>query len=74
MAIDQLNDFSDENNPEKAKAETLEKYEQLKLSPEPFKNVHYYYPYSIPNTRHWNTYLTPEEVEDNIKKKIIKSM
>ena len=69
MAIDQLNDFSDENNPEKAKAETLEKYEQLKLSPEPFKNVHYYYPYSIPNTRHWNTYLTPEEVEDNIKKK-----
>ena len=69
MAIDQLNDFSDERNPEKAKAETLEKYEQLKLSPKPFKNVHYYYPYSIPNTRHWNTYLTPEEVEDNIKKK-----
>lgn len=69
MAIDQLNDFADEANSAKAKAETLEKYRQLNLSPEPFKNVHYYYPYSIPNTRHWNTYLTPEEVEDNIKKK-----
>ena len=69
MAIDQLNDFEDENNPEKAKAETLDKYRQLGLSPEPFKNVQYYYPYSIPNTRHWNTYLTPEEVDDNIKKR-----
>lgn len=69
LAIDQLNDFMDEADPAKAKAETLEKYKQLDLSPEPFKNVHYYYPYSIPNTRHWNTYLTPEEVEDNIKKK-----
>ena len=69
MAIDQLNDFMDEADPERAKAETLEKYKQLELSPEPFKNVHYYYPYSIPNIRHWNTYLTPEEVEDNIRKK-----
>lgn len=69
LAIDQLNDFMDERNPEKTKAETIEKYKELKLSPEPFKNVHYYYPYSIKNTRHWNTYLTPEEVEDNIKKK-----
>jgi len=32
-------------------------------------NVHYYYPYSLPKTRHWNTYMTPEEVADNIKKK-----
>ena len=68
MAIDQLNDFDDESNPEKAKAETIEKYRQLGLSPEPFKKVKYYYPYSIPNTRHWNTYLTPEEFDDNIKK------
>lgn len=69
LAIDQLNDFSDERNPEKARKETLEKYEKLGLSAEPFKNVQYYYPYSIPKTRHWNTYMTPEEVEDNIKKK-----
>lgn len=69
LAIDQINDFSDEKNPEKEKKETLEKYEKLGLSAEPFKNVQYYYPYSIPKTKHWNTYLSPEEVEDNIKKK-----
>ena len=69
LAIDQLNDFSDERNPEKARKETLAKYRALGLAAEPFKNVHYYYPYSIAKTRHWNTYMTPEEVDDNIRKK-----
>lgn len=69
LAIDQLNDFSDERDPEKARKETLEKYKALGLAAEPFKNVHYYYPYSIAKTRHWNTYMTPEEVDDNIRKK-----
>lgn len=69
LAIDQINDFADEHNPEAARMNTFEKYEKLGLAAEPFKNVQYYYPYSIPNTRHWNTYMTPEEVEDNIKKK-----
>ena len=69
LAIDQPNDFSDERNPDQARKETLAKYKALGLSAEPFKNVHYYYPYSIPNTRHWNTYMSPQEVADNIKKK-----
>ena len=69
LAIDQINDFADERNPEAARKDTFEKYEKLGLAAEPFKNVKYYYPYSIPKTRHWNTYMTPEEVEDNIKKK-----
>lgn len=69
LAIDQLNDFSDERNPEQAQKDTFAKYEKLGLAAEPFKNVQYYYPYSIPKTRHWNTYMPPEEVEDNIKKK-----
>lgn len=69
LAIDQLNDFSDERNPEQARKDTFAKYEKLGLAAEPFKNVQYYYPYSIPKTCHWNTYMTPEEVEDNIKKK-----
>lgn len=69
LAIDQLNDFSDERNPEQAQKDTFAKYEKLGLAAEPFKNVQYYYPYSIPKTRHWNTYMMPEEVEDNIKKK-----
>lgn len=69
LAIDQLNDFIDEKDPDKAKKDTIKQYEDLGLSAEPFKNVQYYYPYSIPRTRHWNTYLTEEEVSDNIKKK-----
>lgn len=69
LAIDQINDFSDEHNPEQAKKNIFSKYEKLGLTAGPFKNVQYYYPYSIPKTRHWNTYMTPEEVADNIKKK-----
>ena len=69
LTIDQLNDFSDESNPIEARNQTFEQYKKLGLTPEPFKHVKYYYPYSLPNTRHWNTYLTAEEVEDNIKKK-----
>lgn len=62
LAIDQINDFADEGNPEAARKDTFAKYKKLGLDPEPFKNVHYYYPYSIPQTRHWNTYMTPDEV------------
>lgn len=69
LAIDSPNDFADERDPERVKEQAYQLYKALGLNPEPFKNVHYYYPYSIQNTRHWNTYLTPEEVEDNIKKK-----
>lgn len=69
LAIDQPNDFVDEKNPENARKETLKKYTELGLSSEPFKNVHYYYPYSVPKTRYWNTYMSEEEVDDNIKKK-----
>lgn len=69
LAIDQMNDFSDERDPEKSRKETYEIYKKLGLPAEPFKNVQYYYPYSVPKTRQWNTYMTPEEVDDNIKKK-----
>lgn len=69
LAIDQINDFADEQNSDAVRKDTFAKYEKLGLAPEPFKNVRYYYPYSIPKTRHWNTYMTPEEVEDNIKTK-----
>ena len=69
LAIDQLNDFSDEKDPEAEKRRTLKQYEELGLTTEPFKNVHYYYPYSVEKTRNWNTYLTPSELEDNIKSK-----
>ena len=69
LAIDQINDFSDEQNPDIARQKTFEKYKQLGLSPEPFRNVKYYYPYSVAKTSHWNTYMHPEDVSDNIKTK-----
>ena len=69
LAIDQPNDFADEKNPEETRRDTWNKYKALGLAPEPFKNVRYYYPYSQPGTRHWNTYMASEEVSDNIKKK-----
>lgn len=64
LAIDQTNDFTDEQVPEEAKTETLKMYQQLGLSAEPFKNVHYYYPYS--NESYRNTYMSKEDVADNI--------
>jgi len=69
LAVDQPNDFSDSDNPEGEKTKTHKQYEDLGLSTTPFQNVHYYYPYSQTKSKQWNTYLTPEEVEDNIRKK-----
>lgn len=67
LTIDQPNDYSDEDNPEKARMENQSIYKDLGLSEDPFKNVTYYYPYST--GKYWNTYLKPEEVEDNVKLK-----
>ena len=58
LAIDQKNEFESDEE----KAETLALYEKMKLSTEPFKNVHYYYPYA--DNKIGNTYLTKEEYED----------
>lgn len=70
LTIDQPNDYSDEKDPISAKESNLALYKKLGLSTEPFHNVHYYYPYS--DNYHWNTYLSKEKVESNIKKKIAK--
>ncbi len=69
LAIDEMNDFSDESNPKLAREETIKQYQSLGLKPKPFENVKYYYPYSLPNTKFWNTYLKAEEVEQNVKAK-----
>lgn len=58
LAIDQKNEFESDEE----KAETLALYKKMKLSTEPFKNVHYYYPYA--DNKIGNTYLTKEEYED----------
>lgn len=65
LAIDQENEFESEEEKEKVFAQ----YKAMGINPEPFKNVKYYYPYSIPNSKNWNTYMKAEEVENNIKLK-----
>jgi len=58
MAINESNDF--EGNP-KEKTKTLEEYETLKLSTEPFENVKYYIPHTVRNLKK-STYLSESEV------------
>lgn len=57
LAIDQPNEFSNKSE----KEETLSLYKELGMTTTPFKNVHYYFPYSTMNT--WNTYLDKENVD-----------
>lgn len=52
LAIDETNDFG--GNEERKKT-VFSKYEEMKLNPEPFKNVKYFYPYSSGNKS--NTYV-----------------
>lgn len=61
LAIDQKNEFESEEE----KNDTLKLYKDLELSTEPFKNVHYYYPYA--DNKVGNTYLSKEEYEDQRK-------
>ena len=60
LAIDEPNVFDSE----KEREEVLALYDELGLSKTPFKNVHYYYPYS--DIRIHNTYLEKENVTKNI--------
>lgn len=60
LAIDEPNEFDSEAE----KRETFKLYKDLGMTTNPFRNVHYYYPYS--NRNSWNTYLEPENVEYNI--------
>ena len=63
LAIDLENDFSDEKNPEEEKAKTIKLYEELGITPKPFENVKYYYPYS--DTNQWNTYFPKADIKNN---------
>lgn len=60
MAIDRKNDF--EKDVPGAKEETLAEYDALGLSPEPFKNVRYFIPYSDSNSAKQSTYLSKSDV------------
>lgn len=66
LAIDEMSDFSDTDNPGETKANTISEYEMLKLKPEPFKNVHYYYPFSDGLSANANTYLKEESFKEQL--------
>ncbi|MDR1149648.1 MAG: ATP-binding protein [Spirochaetaceae bacterium] len=67
MGIDQPNDFLDEENPEKVKAETFALYKAMNLSPEPFKYVRYYVPFGSSDNSAKNSALSSKELESYIK-------
>lgn len=60
LAIDEPNDFDND----KEREEVLAIYDELGLSKSPFKNVHYYYPYSTAQSI--NTYLKKDSMNHNI--------
>ena len=57
LAIDQLAEFADEKKQELV----VGQYKKLGMTPCPFRNVHYYYPYS--RSKVGNTYLSKEDYE-----------
>lgn len=64
MAIDEPNDFSEDGLDEKRRV--YEEYENLGLSTEPFKQVHYYIPYYSNISDKRSTYLSKEDIADYI--------
>jgi len=58
LAIDQPAEFEKEKDKERV----FKKYQDIGMSTSPFKNVHYYYPYSSNKTG--NSYITKEAYED----------
>jgi DNA helicase HerA-like ATPase len=72
MAIDQVNDFTDDAegiSEEKVKARTFELYQKLGMNSEPFKNVKYYVPNGEPGQTAHNTHLSEDMLKDYIKLK-----
>lgn len=61
LAIDEMNEFETYEE----KKEILDLYDKLHMSTQPFKNVHYYYPYS--ENKIGNTYLSKDAYEEQKK-------
>lgn len=64
MAVDRVNDFSNDEPGEKERV--LSEYTSLGLSTDPFKNVKYYIPYSSNTSAKQSTYLNRDDVENYV--------
>lgn len=62
LAIDEPNPFENETE----KQETYDLYNAMGMTTSPFKNVHYYYPFSKKGA--WNTYLDADTVDYNVNR------
>ena len=69
MAIHQPNGFSPDMPSEKE--QVYAEYEALGLSTNPFKNVHYYIPYSSNTSPRQNTYLPKEDIDEYIQEGLL---
>lgn len=77
MGIHLPNDFTDsgKNSAEQAereRAETFSIYEEMDLTPEPFKNVRYFIPNGDNGREAQNTYLSKTEFDEYIKQSIVR--
>ncbi|NHM14478.1 ATP-binding protein [Xiamenia xianingshaonis] len=70
MAIDQANEFLDEEDGTREKV--LAEYDALGLSTEPFKHVRYLIPYSDKGRAKRSTYLDRDEEESYVRRKCLK--
>ncbi len=69
MAIDSENDFAENGRfDKKEQQKVFSEYKSLELSTDPFKQVHYYIPYSC-NSAKQSTYLKPDVIKDYIDDK-----
>lgn len=70
MSIHKANDFIDE--PEGEKERVFKAYHDLGLTPDPFKKVQYFIPYTAETTSKQSTYLPREDVQAYIKRKCLR--
>ncbi|MDR2641685.1 MAG: hypothetical protein LBC74_02705 [Planctomycetaceae bacterium] len=69
LAIHKVNDFDFD---EHEKARVFADYETLKLSPQPFRNVKYYVPYSSDKSAKQSSYLSKEDIQFYAKSRLLK--
>ncbi|MBQ3626350.1 MAG: ATP-binding protein [Synergistaceae bacterium] len=72
MAIDKPNDFLDSEEPELERERVYKEYEDLGLTPEPFKHVKYFIPYASSLSAKQSSYLPKDDIEEYIKNKQLK--
>ena len=73
MAIHKSNDFDDSaETPTEKKNRVFKQYEDIGISPAPFKKVKYYIPYTVDTSAKENTYLPKKDIQDYLEDDILK--